>query len=106
GTLQPEMPFVPHYQRISPMPDASSLPAPTTTTPPASALALLGPAPLNPGDDPSGYATLLARLVAEVGPRGVIEEACVRDVAEMMWEAARLRRLKAKLMTISAGRGL
>jgi hypothetical protein len=30
----------------------------------------------------------------------------VREVAEMMWEAARLRRLKAKLMTVSAGKGV
>ncbi|HEY1541772.1 MAG TPA: hypothetical protein VGG01_05140 [Xanthobacteraceae bacterium] len=81
---------------------APSLPTTSTTSTP-SALTLLGPPPLNPGDDPAGYATLLARLVAEVGPTSVIEETCVREVAEMMWEAARLRRLKAKLMTISAG---
>jgi hypothetical protein len=81
------------------------MPTPTVSLAP-SALALLGPPPLNPGDDPAGYATLLARLVAEVGPRGVIEEDCVREVAEMMWEAARVRRLKAKLMTISAGKGV
>jgi hypothetical protein len=85
------------------------MPTPSSTLPvpdPSHSADYLGPPPLNPGDDPAGYATLLTRLVAEVGPRGVIEEACVRDIAEMMWEAARLRRLKAKLMTISAGDGL
>ncbi len=71
-----------------------------------SAQTLLGPPPLNPGDDTDSYDTLVARLVAEVGPRGVIEEACLREVAEMMWEAARLRRLKAKLMTLSAGKAV
>jgi hypothetical protein len=38
---------------------SSTLPAPTS-----SALSLLGPPPLNPGDDPAGYATLLARLAS------------------------------------------
>jgi len=75
-------------------------PAPTT------AADYLGPPPLNPGDDRAGFDTLVARLVAEVGPQLVIEEECVREVAEMMWEAARIRRLKAKLMTVSAGKGV
>jgi hypothetical protein len=83
------------------MPTATDLAAPLP-----SAFALLGPPPLNPGDDPAGYDTLLARLAAEVGPRGVIEEACLREAAEMMWEAARSRRLKAKLMTVSAGKAV
>jgi hypothetical protein len=81
------------------MPSPTSLPTPT-------ALALLGPPPLNPGDDSASYDTLVTRLFGEVGPSTLIEEACVREVAEMMWEAARLRRLKAKLMTVSAPKGV
>ena len=84
------------------MPTPSDLPVPT----PSGAAEHLGPPPLNPGDERAGYETLLARLVAEVRPRGMIEEGCVRLVAEMMWEGARSRRLKAKLMTASADRGL
>jgi hypothetical protein len=80
--------------------------ATTLSTPTPSLAEYLGPPPLNPGDDPAGYDTLLTRLFAEVGPRGVIEEGCLRDVAETMWDAARLRRLKAKHMTISAGEGV
>ncbi|HLH87137.1 MAG TPA: hypothetical protein VKX28_01660 [Xanthobacteraceae bacterium] len=79
----------------------SSLPAPNPL-----AAECLGPPPLNPGDDVAGYETLLARLVAEVGPRGLIEAANLRDVADAMWEGARLRRVKAKLMTTSADRGM
>jgi hypothetical protein len=79
---------------------SSSLPTPSGTA------EYLGPPPLNPGDDRDGFDTLVARLVAEVGPQGVIEEECLREAAEMMWDAARLRRLKAKLMTISAGKGV
>ena len=78
-----------------------SLPAPTPL-----AAECLGPPPLNPGDDRAGYETLLARLVAEVGPRGLIEAANLRDVADAMWETHRLRRLKAKVMTNSADRGM
>src|SRR5580692_2891716 len=84
------------------MPTPSDLPIPT----PSGAAEHLGPPPLNPGDERAGYETLLARLVAEVRPRGMIEEGCVRLVAEMTWEGARTRRLKAKLMTASADRGL
>ena len=85
------------------MPTDTNLPTPTATP---SLAEYLGPSPLNPGDDPAGYATLLTRLFAEVGPTGVLEEGCLRDVADTMWDAVRLRRIKAKHMTISAGRGL
>ena len=85
------------------MPTPSNLP-PTPTR--VTAAEFQGPPPHNPGDDRAGYETLLAGLVAEVAPHGVIEEACVREVADTIWEGARLRRLKAKLMTVSADRGL
>jgi hypothetical protein len=84
------------------MPTPTTLPAPT----PSRAAEFLGPPPLNPGDDRAGYDTLIGGLVAEVAPRGVIEEACVREVADTIWDGARLRRHKAKLMTVSADRGL
>jgi len=68
------------------MPTPSDLPVPAASR----AAEHPGPPPLNPGD--GGHATLLARLVAEVRPRGEIEEDCVRLVP----------RLKAKLMTVAA----
>src|ERR1700692_1214254 len=84
------------------MPTPSDLPVPAASR----AAEFLGPPPLNPGDDAAGYETLHARLVAEVRPRGVVEKGCVRLVGDMTWEGARARRLKAKLMTASADRGL
>jgi hypothetical protein len=59
------------------MPTPSDLPA----TDPSRAAELLGPPPLNPGDEAAGYERLLARLVAEVRPSCVIEEDCVRLAA-------------------------
>jgi hypothetical protein len=69
-------------------------------------LDVLGRAPLIPGDDSSGYDTLLARVSAAVRPGDFIEEAWVRDVVDLIWEAVRLRRLKAALLTACADRGL
>ena len=87
---------------MHPVPTPSDLPVPAA----ARAAEFYGPPPLNPGDDRAGYETLLARLVAEVRPRGVIEEDCVRLAADTMWEAVRTRRLKAKMMTVSAEPGM
>ena len=70
------------------------------------ALEFLGPAPLIHGDAASGYDTLLARVSAAVKPAGIIEEIWVRDVVDLVWDAVRLRRQKAALMTSSASEGL
>jgi hypothetical protein len=69
-------------------------------------LSFLGRAPLIPGDDTSGYDTLLARVCGAVGPGDLLEEAWVRDVVDLIWEAVRLRRLKAALMTACADEGM
>jgi hypothetical protein len=58
-------------------------------------------------DDTAGpYATLLAHIIAEVKPRGIVEHIWVRDFADLAFEVVRLRGLKADLMTASAGEGL
>ena len=72
---------------------------------PAAATALT-PSPLIPTDDPSAYDTLLAGVSATVRPADLIEQAWVRDVVDLIFEAVRLRRLKAALMTACAGEGL
>jgi hypothetical protein len=72
----------------------------------SSILPLLGPPPLGAGDAAASYETLLTRLVATVAPGDVIEEAWVRDVADLLWEAVRLRRLKTALMTACADEGM
>ena len=88
--------------RAPPTPGGPPCTTPSDLPVPAAARAaeFYGPPPLNPGDDRAGYETLLARLVAEVRPRGVIEEDCVRLAADTMWEAVRTRRLKAKMIVL------
>jgi len=87
------------------MPRSRPLPVPATSAP-AATPALLAPPPLIPGDDRAGYDTLLAGVTTTVHPADVIEEAWVRDVVDLIWEALRLRRLKAALMTVSANWGV
>ncbi|HUI97343.1 MAG TPA: hypothetical protein VLX44_16420 [Xanthobacteraceae bacterium] len=84
-------------------PADSAIPSPPS--PPAQ-LACLGRAPLMAGEDAADFDTLLTQFSATVRPRDVVEEAWVRDVVNLVWEAARLRRLKAALMTACADQGM
>lgn len=77
-----------------------------SASPPPATLDFLGRAPLIPGDDATGYDTLLARVSGAVPPGDLIEEVWVRDVADLVWEAVRLRRLKAALLTACANEGM
>jgi hypothetical protein len=65
-----------------------------------------GPAPLVEGEDAGAYDELLLRISAAVRPHDVFEEIWVRDIVDLVWEAFRLRRLKACLMTSGARRAL
>lgn len=67
---------------------------------------LLGPPALHDGESEEDYNHLHERLRSAVLPADVIEELWVRDVADLAWEALRLRRLKAKLMDGAAAAGL
>jgi hypothetical protein len=68
--------------------------------------ALFGPAPLIEGEDSAAYDELLARISGTLKPTDILEEIWVRDIVDLVWEALRLRRLKAKLMTAAAHKGL
>ena len=72
----------------------------------AGRLALLGPPPLFDGEDTAAYDELLARISGAVKPSDIFEEIWVRDIVDLVWEAFRLRRLKANLMTATAYKGL
>lgn len=72
---------------------------------PADALALPTP-PLVRGEDAAAYRELSARITAAVAPENVIEEIWVRDVVDLVWDAVRLRRLKAGLFTVGASDGM
>ena len=73
---------------------------------PAGRLAWLGPPPLFEGEDTAAYDELLARISGAVKPTDIIEEIWVGDIVDLVWEAVRLRRLKASLMTATAHKGL
>ena len=77
---------------------------------PADLPALLGdiaPRPLNRDDDAGGrYEALLAHIIAEAKPTGILEHIWVRDFVDLTFEMVRLRGLKAALLTASAGEGL
>jgi hypothetical protein len=72
----------------------------------ADRLALFGPPPLLEGEDTAAYDELLVRISGAVKPADIFEEIWVRDIVDLVWEAFRLRRLKANLMTTVAHKGL
>jgi hypothetical protein len=58
-------------------------------------LMFAGPVRLVPGEHCAAYDELLARVTGILKPVDVLEEVWVRDVVDLVWEALRLRRLKA-----------
>jgi hypothetical protein len=74
-------------------PDSSALASATALAP-----VPFGPAPLIEGEDAAGYDELLLRVSAAVRPADIFEEIWVRDIVDLVWEAFRLRRLKACLL--------
>jgi hypothetical protein len=69
-------------------------------------LALFGPPPLIEGEDARVYDELLTQISTAVKPADILEDIWVRDIVDLVWEALRLRRLKANLMTATAVHGL
>ena len=65
---------------------------------------LLGPPLLLEGEDAAAYAALNQGIRDAVVPKDIIEDIWVRDVVDLVWEAMRLRRFKAKFMNTSADR--
>jgi hypothetical protein len=72
----------------------------------AGRLALFGPPPLIKGENSADYDELLAHISGAVKPSDVLEEIWVRDVVDLVWEALRLRRLKASLLAANVSEGL
>jgi hypothetical protein len=64
----------------------------------------VGPPLLIDGEDGAEYEAMLARIMAFVKPADVLEEFCVQEVADLVWELARLRRLKVALIRAAARR--
>jgi len=80
--------------------------APPKKTADVGVRALLGPPPLLEGEDAGAYEALYNRILAAVEPKDALEEICVRDIMDLLWETLRLRRLKAALMTAARHEGL
>lgn len=68
--------------------------------------ALLGPRPLIDGEDGTSYDVILERISADVAPADFVEEIWVRNVADLVWDSVRLRRLKSQLLHAAAHAGL
>ena len=69
-------------------------------------LANIAPPPLCRGDPVAPYEALLAHVIAEVKPHGIVEHVWVRDYVSRDFEVVRLRRDKADILTANAGEGL
>jgi hypothetical protein len=67
---------------------------------------LLGPPPVIAGEDAQEFWELLERVRDDVKPDDMLEEIWVRDAVELVWEARRLRRLKASVFEVGAHEGL
>ncbi|MDT4743673.1 hypothetical protein [Bradyrhizobium sp. WYCCWR 12699] len=59
---------------------------------------LFGPAPILPGDNAAEFDELLACIVADLAPQGMIEEIWTWDLAFLTWEVRRARRFRADLL--------
>jgi len=69
-------------------------------------LADFSPLPLSRDDPVAPYQALLAHIIAEVKPHGIVEYVWVRDYVARDFDVVSLRRDKADLMTANAGQGL
>jgi hypothetical protein len=85
-------------------PESSTTPASLPER--AGRLALFDPPPLLEGEDTAAYDELLVRISGAVKPTDIFEEIWIRDIVDLVWEAFRLRRHKANLMTAVAHKGL
>jgi hypothetical protein len=58
--------------------------------------ALFGDPPLLSTEDPTLYRDMLDRFAESVAPRNIIEWLWVKDIVDLSWEIARLRRYRAQ----------
>ena len=60
---------------------------------------LFGSAPLVVGEDETAYHEFFERVSDAVKQRDFLEEIWVRDIVDLSWEALRMRRIKAEVIT-------
>jgi hypothetical protein len=87
-------------------PGAALAPASPAAPTRAPCLALLGPRPLIDGEEGTNYDVILERISADVAPADFVEVIWVRNVADLVWDSVRRRRLKSQLLQAAAHQGL
>ena len=65
------------------------------------ALAWMGPPPLVPGEDPARHQHVLTLVADAMKPIDILDWFWVRDVTDLEWEAVRLRKIKAFMISQS-----
>lgn len=78
--------------------------APTTAI--VKVRSLLGPAPVLSVENAAEYQSLFNRIADAVQPQDALEEFWVRDIADLIWETLRLRRMKVELLRTASKEGL
>jgi hypothetical protein len=73
---------------------------------PPSVREILADPPLLRGEDPAAYERLLGQLSAESGATGAVDWLFVKDVADLTWQIARLRRCVSAYMASREHAGL
>jgi hypothetical protein len=67
---------------------------------------MVGPLPLVDVENPQSYQELLDRMSGTLKPSDFLEEIWTREIAELTWDAFRLRRMKANGLNAAAHRAL
>jgi hypothetical protein len=80
-------------------------PAPETARSPAAGR-LFGPLALIQGENTASYQELLEAMSSTLKPADIFEEVLTREIAEITWDAFRLRRMKANSLRGATGRAL
>jgi hypothetical protein len=57
-------------------------------------------------EEPARYRSMLSQVRSAVSPTDFVEEAWVRDVVDLLWEAIRYRRMKVAFLNAHSGDGL
>ena len=68
---------------------------------PAETRALLGPAPITHLEDGDAYERVLSKMAEAVAPTDFVEWTWLKDIVDLVWEAARARRAKAVRLALA-----
>src|SRR6516225_3727893 len=78
----------------------------TETAKPLAASRVVGPLPLMDAENPKSYQELLDHMSSMLDPQNILEEIWIREIAELTWDAFRLRRMKANGLSGAAHRAV